>query len=205
MTTSSKLTSIGFNLADEWISAIMLAGLPDDFKPFIMSLEANSNSPTSEEIKFKLLDSVGEKNGQSGSAFFGKRNDKKKGFSKGKQKGKRKCFICKSTAHLAKFFDKRADSKEGGHSKESGNSANCTFTVFDCALQNNLNDFGNSTNYAFTIFDHVMKDESSQQNEHALAAHHCAQQNDWFEDSGASNHMTPHESILALRNASPEK
>lgn len=156
MTTSSKLTSIGFNLADEWISAIMLAGLPDDFKPFIMSLEANSNSPTSEEIKLKLLDSVGEKNGQSGSAFFGKRNDKKKGFSKGKQKGKRKCFICKSTAHLAKFFDKRADSKEGGHSKESGNSANCAFTVFDCALQNNLNEFGNSTNYAFTIFDHVM-------------------------------------------------
>lgn len=33
---SSKLSGIGFKMSDEWIVAILLAGLTEDFKPFIM-------------------------------------------------------------------------------------------------------------------------------------------------------------------------
>lgn len=106
MTTASKLTCIGFDLRDEWIATIMLAGLTDDYKPLIMSLEANSNIPTSDEIKLKLLDTQsGETSGSK--AFFGNRKqpDKKKG------KRKRKCYICKSDQHLANACDKKTDTK----------------------------------------------------------------------------------------------
>lgn len=176
MTTSSKLSCIGFELADEWISAIMLAGLPEEFKPFIMSLEANSKTPTSDEIKLKLLDSQDRSNGQSGSsAFFGK----KKGEWKGRQQRRRKCFVCESTQHLAKNCDqKRDDSNTNENSRESEKAESANFAWITLTASD-LND-----------------DDLVQVNDHALSAEQSVQKNEWYVDSGASNHMTAHESIL---------
>lgn len=53
---TSKLDSIGFKVEDDWIAAILLAGLTDEYKPLIMSFEAQSDKISSETIKMKLLD-----------------------------------------------------------------------------------------------------------------------------------------------------
>lgn len=40
MSGSNKLKGIGFNMTDEWIAAILLAGLTENFTPLIMAIEA---------------------------------------------------------------------------------------------------------------------------------------------------------------------
>lgn len=40
MNTAHKLRSIGFDLNDEWLGTLMLAGLPDEYKLMIMGLGA---------------------------------------------------------------------------------------------------------------------------------------------------------------------
>lgn len=74
-----QLSSIGFDITDEWSTAILLAGLTDRFKPFIMGIEATGNQLTTDIVISKLLDFQDEKG--SSEAFVAKR-DKKKGEQK---------------------------------------------------------------------------------------------------------------------------
>lgn len=52
--TASKLSSVEFEIQDDWLSAILLAGLTDEYKPLIMLFEA-AKTINSDEIKMKLL------------------------------------------------------------------------------------------------------------------------------------------------------
>ena len=72
---ANKLRGVGFGVNDEWLGAILLAGLTDEFKPFIMGLEANGIGISSDLIMAKLLDCRG--NNESGAALFNKKNGKK--------------------------------------------------------------------------------------------------------------------------------
>lgn len=69
--TASKLSCVNFEIQDDWLSAILLAGLTDDYKPLIMSFEA-VKTINSDEIKMKLLDTELSDTGTN-SAFFGKK------------------------------------------------------------------------------------------------------------------------------------
>lgn len=96
VSASNKLGGVGFSVNDEWLGAILLAGLTDDFKPFIMGLEANGVGISGDLVISKLLDCrCDDKN----SAFLSK-NAGKKG-----RKKVRKCFNCGSTQHLANLCD----------------------------------------------------------------------------------------------------
>lgn len=53
---SSKLRGIGFDISEDWMVAIILAGLTDEFKPLIMGLEATNQEMSSEMVITKLLD-----------------------------------------------------------------------------------------------------------------------------------------------------
>lgn len=112
--TASKLGGIGFNLTDEWLSAIMLAGLTEKFQPMIMTLESNPKAITADEIKYKLLDAK-EEAGSGGSAFWNGNHDKNhkkpKKFNS-KKKGKR-CWICKSPTHIASACDQKNNQSVG--------------------------------------------------------------------------------------------
>lgn len=48
--SANKLTEIGFAMTDEWLGAILLAGLTDNYKPFIMGIEAADSSITADAI-----------------------------------------------------------------------------------------------------------------------------------------------------------
>lgn len=101
---ANKLQGIGFAVNDEWLGAILLAGLTDEFKPFIMGLETNSVAISGDLIITKLLDSYSG-NGEGNSAFIGKKPFKK-------WKRQRKCYNCSSTKHLANACDQPKKEKK---------------------------------------------------------------------------------------------
>lgn len=78
----NKLTGIGFDISDDWLTAILLAGLTENFGPFIMGIEATDKKLTSDVIISKLLDAKSSSN--DGEAFVSK------SFYKGKKNGKPK-------------------------------------------------------------------------------------------------------------------
>lgn len=41
VSTSNKLTGVGFDISDEWMGAILLAGLSEDYRPLILGIEAS--------------------------------------------------------------------------------------------------------------------------------------------------------------------
>lgn len=112
MTTSNKLTGIGFEIQDEWLGAILLAGLTDEYMPLILGIEGIGQSIASERIVSKLLDSNMNK---AQSAFLSKKGNKNvhaKGKKNNKFRKQRKCFVCKSEQHLMNECPERQSSSK---------------------------------------------------------------------------------------------
>lgn len=110
---SNRLAGIGFKLDDEWLAAMMLAGLTDEFKTLIMGLESTNTNITSDLVTGKLLD-MKSTSARAGEAFFGK---------KGKNKKARKCYSCGSLQHLSNQCDKKNDSSKN-EKKEKNDGKN---------------------------------------------------------------------------------
>lgn len=66
--SKNRLKSIQFEITDDWITAIILAGLPSSYQPFIMSVEAADAEIKADTLISKLLDSV--TNGATGEALY---------------------------------------------------------------------------------------------------------------------------------------
>lgn len=54
MSSAHKLASIGFQVDDSWLAALLLMGLPDHYEPMIMGLEASGAALTSDAVKAKI-------------------------------------------------------------------------------------------------------------------------------------------------------
>ncbi|XP_075150565.1 uncharacterized protein LOC142224666 [Haematobia irritans] len=55
VTTAQSLNGIGFTISEEWVGSLLLAGLPDEYRPMFMGLENSGISITGDSIKVKLL------------------------------------------------------------------------------------------------------------------------------------------------------
>lgn len=53
--TAYKLSGLGFQVSDEWISTLLIEGLPDEYKPMIMNIESSGTAITADSIKTKIL------------------------------------------------------------------------------------------------------------------------------------------------------
>lgn len=138
--TASKLEGIGFNLTDEWLTAIMLAGLTEKFQPMIMTLESNSKTITPDEIKYKLLDSQTETGSGNESAFYGKKykNQKANDNQKFNKKRAKKCWICKSHTHLANTCSEK---KNSGKAESAKTAIEAAFTAFAAVERGSKNEW----------------------------------------------------------------
>lgn len=85
-TTALKLSGIGFKIDDEWLGAILLAGLTDSYKPLILGIESSGIDITGDKIISKLIDNSVES--QENGAFFSQKKQK------GKFKKNKKCYRC---------------------------------------------------------------------------------------------------------------
>lgn len=158
MSYSNNLTGVGFEMTDEWISAILLAGSTDEFRPFIMGIEASNGVITSDNLISKLIYAQSGENA-NGEAFFGKKKfNKKKNFQ-------RKCYNCKSKFYLNNTCDKLRKNNNENSKKDNNEKTRNAFCAMLC-----------ETN-----------------------------KNEWYVDSGASSHMTPHGNLLEKIKSSTVK
>lgn len=75
--TSNKLKGIGFGVDDEWMGAILLAGLTENYQPLILGIESTGTKIDGDTIISKLIDN--RMDGQNnGNAFLANKNKKKK-------------------------------------------------------------------------------------------------------------------------------
>lgn len=114
--SSNKLNGIGFDISDDWKTAILLAGLTETYNPFIMGIEASNTKISSDTIISKLLDS--QSGTEKGEACFGKKK-----FNKKKNSTKKKCCCNK---HMAD----KCDQKKADKTEKSGTAKSASF----CAL-----------------------------------------------------------------------
>jgi hypothetical protein len=55
ITTANALRGIGFPIDEEWTGALLLAGLPEEYRPMLMGLENSGMKISGDAIKTKLL------------------------------------------------------------------------------------------------------------------------------------------------------
>lgn len=71
--TAQKLRRTGFDISEELVGSLLLAGLPEKFAPMIMAVEHSGINISSDVIKSKLLDMSAEiVSNESESAFLAK-------------------------------------------------------------------------------------------------------------------------------------
>jgi len=109
ISTAHKLKGVGMEINDEWIGALMLAGLPESYKPMILGLENSGLPITADSIKIKLLQDVKDVSENKKSVLMTKYSSK----STSQQRKGPRCFECNKHGHFAK--DCRNKSKKGGN------------------------------------------------------------------------------------------
>lgn len=97
--TAHKLHSAGFDIPDEMVGSIMLAGLTPDFRPMLMAFENSGLEITGDSVKTRLLQeekSVSVEAEVALASKFQHRNHKKKQFDKSKVR----CHNCNQYGHF---------------------------------------------------------------------------------------------------------
>ncbi|GBP63981.1 Retrovirus-related Pol polyprotein from transposon TNT 1-94 [Eumeta japonica] len=114
MTTAHKLRNIGFKVDDEWLGTLLLAGLPDEYKPMIMAIESSGVAITTDSIKTKLLQEV--KNRDPSVFFVNKSKNNKQLFKQNKQTKGPRCYSCNNYGHIAKHCKVKNNKKQTDNS-----------------------------------------------------------------------------------------
>lgn len=172
MSCATKLRNIGFPVEEKYLATFMLAGLPEKYMPLIMTIETGTEELTGDLVMSKLLECRVNGENSENSAFFGKG----KKFAKKNPNDKKKifkCFNCDKPGHKASECTKPKREK---NSQKSGNNAN---------------DNRNKKAAFVSVFEEEQCNLSASQNEKECA-------DEWYIDSGASSHMTPHRELLTL-------
>lgn len=167
ITTAHNLSTMGFKLGEEWIEALLLAGLPEEYRPMIMGLESSGIGVTGDAIKAKLLQDVtiGKKKimTDSDSALFVQKKDRSNII----------CYKCNKRSHFGSGC-KNAGQGSWREKSESRGSKNQSENRDRTSNRNEKVNTSRSSNKCFFGF----------------AAAHGIDKNSWYIDSGASNHMT---------------
>lgn len=124
---SQKLNGIGFEVSDMWLGAILLAGLPSDYKPFIMGLQASGAKLEPNVIIAQLEDF--ENNEKKGEALFTRNKGKKGKVNKHRDAT---CDHCNKKGHIQKnCFAYKKLMKEESTPKGNAHNAFCAFLSTD--------------------------------------------------------------------------
>lgn len=143
--TGQKLSGTGFNISDEWIGCLMLAGLSEKFMPMIMAIEHSGIKITTDAIRTKLMDMETDVNASQSSEASGafassaqkwqhKKNNKlsmDKMQANEKQNVNKphvKCYRCKQNGHYKSQCpntdnDKRNNTKQSHYKQTNAFSA----------------------------------------------------------------------------------
>lgn len=112
VSTAHKLSSVGLKVSEEWIGTILLAGLPEEYKPMIMGIESSGVAVTGDSIKTKLLQDV-KSNTKQVAMYSGFKKKVKVGSGSVANKNKNvRCYKCNRYGHFAKSCDSQEKPKQ---------------------------------------------------------------------------------------------
>lgn len=99
MTCAHKLRNIKFIVDDEWLGTLLLAGLPESYRPMIMAMESSGVTISTDLVKTKILQDV--KNVNDSAAFYS--NHPRGPVKNNKPIGRGpRCFKCNKYGHISK-------------------------------------------------------------------------------------------------------
>lgn len=108
-----KVRNAGLNIDDELAASLMLAGLPNDFRPLVMAVENSKEKLTIDMVKNLLLQ----------DAKFDSVDNEKALYSKNKKSlHKLRCHSCKATGHFSRNCPNKARQKNYSESKGTKNN-----------------------------------------------------------------------------------
>lgn len=117
ISTSQKLSEVGFDVPDEWLAIFLLTGLNDDYLPMIMAIENSDKTLSSDSVKTKLLQETSSTTNNE-SALFAKN---KGNF---RRKGGLICFSCRQKGHKMSQCPSNSRNSGPGNSQKPNGSAN---------------------------------------------------------------------------------
>lgn len=129
MNTAHKLRNIEFDVNDEWLGTLMLAGLPDEYKSMIMGLESSGIKICADSVKSKLIQEI---NTSKSAAFYTNSKKTKSNNQSLKLKGPR-CYNCNKYGHFAKVC------KQSKKTVNKGESSSYV-AAFSATIQQNVGD-----------------------------------------------------------------
>lgn len=160
--TANKLSGIGFKIDDEWVGSFLLAGLTDEYKPFIMGIESSGIKIVGDSIKSRLYEIGSIANKDQERVMYSKKNRS----DKLKLKNKIMCYECN------KFGHKQADSwdwnkDKNGDKKSYASTSNAFSAVLSSRSVSNdiwFDDSGASEHMCASDigFENVRKAETQQ-------------------------------------------
>lgn len=167
--TGQKLAGTGFNISDEWIGSLLLAGLTEKYSPMIMAIEHSGMSITTDAIKSKLLDMEPEEK-ETNNALASFQQYQYKKSDKYMSKGNAKHGVQVSKSNVNQITCYRC--KQIGHYRNQCKNANKNSSIDKQNARKESNAFN-------TVFLSGSFSKS-----------------DWYVDSGASAHLTTNENWL---------
>lgn len=117
ITCAHKLRNIGFQVDDEWLGTLLLAGLPESYKPMIMAMESSGVTISTDLVKTKILQDV--KNVNDSAAFYSNFHKNNAKAYKPSGKGPR-CYKCNKHGHIGKFCRSNKGSSQNNKHDDKG-------------------------------------------------------------------------------------
>ena len=170
MTICHKLTNAGLIVSDEWTGIFMLAGLPETYRPMIMSMESSGKVITADMVKTKLLQDVKPVSNESDEvALIADKKFKKKNF---KQK---------------RYYGNQQSQYHSNNVNNCGNQSNQQNEYRNNNSNNRYNQGNKQTNYQKFNKGNAFC---------TILSVGGIDKNGWYLDSGASSHMTRNNSNM---------
>lgn len=160
--TGQRLQGTGFKITDEWIGALMLAGLPEKYSPMLMAIEHSGIEISSDIIKTKLMDMCSDVEFETAS-------------------GSENAFIAKGGQRL------KSSNTKNDH-KQSVNNTTKAVKIIKCYKCKQTGHFKNKC--PFNDNSSVINKRKQSNAFSAIFLSGKFNCNDWYIDSGASQHMT---------------